>query len=111
MYLNAGKRRLECNFTTDLTRASKYLENLEEKEIPPLEQRLESVTDREDTLGVVMQSIKDEVPNPGIFPDQIEALERSIYRKMTKLHDFLGVDLLIQMPGSKMCTRQTHAQT
>jgi CheY-like chemotaxis protein len=76
----------------DLETINKDIEKLEEKEIPPLEQRLESLTDREDTLGVVLQSIKDEVSNPDIFPDQVEALERSIHRKMISLHDFLGVD-------------------
>jgi predicted nucleic acid-binding Zn-ribbon protein len=60
------------------------IENLEE-DISELEPELESVMRRENERRDVLQNIKDQGTNPEIFPDQTEALERSIRRKMNSM--------------------------
>jgi prefoldin subunit 5 len=60
------------------------IEDLEEN-ISELEPELESVMRRENERRDVLQNIEDQGTNPEIFPDQTEALERSIRRKMTSM--------------------------
>lgn len=60
------------------------IEDLEE-EISELEPELESAMYRENERLDVLQNIKDQGTNPEVFPDQIDALERSIRRKMINM--------------------------
>jgi CheY-like chemotaxis protein len=61
------------------------------KERHQLEQERKSMAEREDDLRVAIQNARDESSNPDTFPDQVDALERSIRRKTTSLRDFLNL--------------------